>query len=191
MLRGRIPKAHGLLITLFVDNEYDGVWCYEVDGVIIKNNIITGASTGISATHDSAPIISYNNVWGNTWRDYDSQSGGVAAAGPGDISEDPLFDPMFSNYALSEDSPCIDTGDPDPLYNDVDGTRNDMGWLGGPDGNAANRYGIMSGFIFTTIGKIPVSEVTTSGSQMGLANVSDEIAGDLNIHKYVDSPFGG
>jgi len=30
-------------------------------------------------------------------------------------------------------SPCINTGDPNPAYNDPDGTRNDMGAYGGPD----------------------------------------------------------
>ena len=31
------------------------------------------------------------------------------------------------DYHLQENSPCIDKGDPDPIYNDPDGTRNDMG----------------------------------------------------------------
>jgi len=47
--------------------------------------------------------------------------------GEGNIDEDPLFvDPDEGDYHLTEDSPCIDTGDPesDP---DPDGTRADMG----------------------------------------------------------------
>ena len=41
---------------------------------------------------------------------------------------------MFSDtdYHLLPSSPCIDTGNPDPVYNDHDGTRNDMGIYGGP-----------------------------------------------------------
>ena len=31
------------------------------------------------------------------------------------------------DYSLIEGSPCIDGGDPNPLYNDPDGSRNDMG----------------------------------------------------------------
>jgi hypothetical protein len=31
------------------------------------------------------------------------------------------------DYHLQENSPCINKGDPDPIYNDPDGTRNDMG----------------------------------------------------------------
>ena len=43
------------------------------------------------------------------------------------IHDDPLFvDPDNDNFHLSEDSPCIDTGDPDSDP-DPDGTRADMG----------------------------------------------------------------
>jgi hypothetical protein len=30
---------------------------------------------------------------------------------------------------------CIDAGDPDSLYDDLDGSINDMGAYGGPDGD--------------------------------------------------------
>lgn len=43
--------------------------------------------------------------------------------------------PLFSDdslFYLATGSPCIDTGHPDPEYNDLDGTQNDMGWAGGP-----------------------------------------------------------
>ena len=48
------------------------------------------------------------------------------------------MDPMFisiDNLHLSSDSPCIDSGNPDPAYNDFDGTRNDQGAFGGPLGD--------------------------------------------------------
>lgn len=45
----------------------------------------------------------------------------------GNIDEDPLFvDPDEGDFHLTEDSPCIDTGDPDSPE-DPDGTRADMG----------------------------------------------------------------
>ena len=52
--------------------------------------------------------------------------------GTGVITQDPIFETVGDNdYCLTwnsdEKSPCIDTGDPDPQYNDPDGTRNDMG----------------------------------------------------------------
>ena len=49
-------------------------------------------------------------------------------AGVGNIDVDPLFVmPDQNDYRLQWDSPCIDSGDPDPQYNDPDGTRADMG----------------------------------------------------------------
>ena len=51
--------------------------------------------------------------------------------GPGNIEEDPLFS---VNFYLKSASPCRDAGDPDSQYDDLDGTRNDMGIYGGPLG---------------------------------------------------------
>jgi hypothetical protein len=36
---------------------------------------------------------------------------------------------------LKTNSPCIDAGNPDPAFNDVDGSQNDQGAYGGPDGD--------------------------------------------------------
>jgi len=35
--------------------------------------------------------------------------------------------PATHDYSLLISSPCIDAGDPDPLYSDPDGSRNDVG----------------------------------------------------------------
>jgi hypothetical protein len=39
------------------------------------------------------------------------------------------------NFHLQTNSPCINNGNPDPLFNDADGSRNDQGTYGGPDGD--------------------------------------------------------
>ena len=37
-----------------------------------------------------------------------------------------------TNFVLQAGSPARDAGNPDPRFNDIDGTRNDMGIFGGP-----------------------------------------------------------
>jgi hypothetical protein len=47
-------------------------------------------------------------------------------------------DPNFvseNDLRLSPNSSCVDNGNPDSSYNDVDGTRNNQGAFGGPDGD--------------------------------------------------------
>jgi parallel beta-helix repeat protein len=54
----------------------------------------------------------------------------------GNISRDPLFmDPENRDFRLMPDSPCIDAGNPNPIYDDPDGSINDMGAYGGPKAN--------------------------------------------------------
>lgn len=176
-----------------VANTDAGIWCYRVTNAVVKNNIFVGNVSGIAASHEARPAISFNDVWGNTWHDYDSQSGGVAAPGLGDISADPRFNPLTSPpYALLEGSPCINAGDPAPVYNDADGTRNDQGAFGGPSGLRPGFVSpVTSGFLFNNVGKIPVSEITGSGVSIGLANVTTPVANALGLYPYKDAPFGG
>src|SRR6185436_6056829 len=120
----------------------------------------TRNSAGITASHGAAPLVSFNDVYDNTWLDYNPRSGGVVVAGPGDISVDPLFDAVSTPpFSLSFSSPCINAGDPNPLYNDLDGTRNDMGAFGGPSGWLGGvGPSVSTGFLFNNIGTIPTSE---------------------------------
>lgn len=175
------------------DNTDQGVWCYGSAEPIVKNNILVRNSTGLSASSNAKPKNSFNDVWGNTWRDYDAQSGGAANPGPGDISRNPDFDLLSTPpYHLAITSPCLNAGDPNPFFNDRDGSRNDMGCFGGPSG-ALGGVGpsVTSGFLFTSIGNIPTSEITQSGARNGLANVSPAVGGALGIPQYKDAPFGG
>lgn len=161
------PDSTGAQVVnnTIADNNDDGIWCYSGANVTIKNNIVTRNNTGISASSGAAPLISFNDVFDNNWLNYNPQSGGAAAPGPGDISADPLFDTSSAPpYSLSFASPCINAGDPNPLYNDIDGTRNDMGAFGGPSGILGGiGPTVTTGFLFNNIGKIPTSEITESG----------------------------
>jgi len=50
------------------------------------------------------------------------------------VSQNPLFISDL-DFHLQFDSPCKDAGNPDPEFNDTDGSRNDQGAYGGPGGN--------------------------------------------------------
>ncbi len=97
---------------------------------VITNSIII--DSGEIYFPQSTPIITYSCVTGGF-------------AGEGNIDEDPLFvaptegdgtdyNGLIASWWLQVGSPCIDAGNPDAMYNDADGTRNDMGAYGGPNG---------------------------------------------------------
>ena len=91
---------------------------------VIKNNIFAfnnhygmhkeGIQPGVAY-----PLLSYNDVYGNPVPYYE-----LPDHGPGSIELNPL---LASDQSLQPGSPCINAGDPDPIYNDPDGSRNDMG----------------------------------------------------------------
>ena len=103
--------------STIVGNGTYGLYNYG-DGAIIHNSIIReNGIVPIQHHYESAySVINYSNI--------DSE----IILGEGNINEVPSFvDPNNSDFSLQHTSPCIDAGDPDPQYNDPDGTRNDMG----------------------------------------------------------------
>jgi len=94
----------------------NGITIYEEGGtgVEILNNIV--ASNAGAGIEPSVAYYDYNDAWAN----YSDNN-----PGPNGISLDPMFVP--GGFTLLEASPCIDAGHPDPIYNDLDGTRNDIG----------------------------------------------------------------
>ncbi|MFZ1729337.1 MAG: right-handed parallel beta-helix repeat-containing protein [Bacteroidota bacterium] len=94
-------------------NGRSGSTCY--------NNIVVGYGVGFFL--EESPVIDYNCTFGNQGYNGPPGTGGASA-----IAADPLFtDPAQGIFTLLAASPCINTGNPDPLYNDPDGSRNDMG----------------------------------------------------------------
>jgi hypothetical protein len=100
---------------------------------IIRNNIIENNLVGISVG-TSPPNTNYNLFWNNQ---LNTTSG--SGIGPNDIFADPMFvkdtvpDEMMNfDFHLQKYSPAINSGDPSIL--DRDGTRSDIGYLGGPGG---------------------------------------------------------
>jgi len=82
----------------------------------LDNNILwENLPSQIHNSSGTSLTVNYSNIQ-NSW------------PGIGNIDEDPMFvDPALYDYRLTWGSPCIDAGDPDPQYNDPDGTRADMG----------------------------------------------------------------
>lgn len=99
-----------------------------VNGGNVFNNIITGGSHGLQIDTIQAPgssfaLLDYNNVWNNTVN-YDI---GISP-GTNDISDNAMFlIESLGDYRLDINSPCIDAGNSNPVYNDLDGSRNDIG----------------------------------------------------------------
>ena len=152
--------AH-VLNCLIHDNLYHGIYFKEnnADGIIANNTVFDNGQNGIYLNNGADPDV-YNNIaYNNNWRGIDVDDGTDGNIiynnaygnstnyqgfniGPTNLS----FDPLFVGYPddlhlLHPLSPCIDTGRPEPEYNDPNGTRSDMGvygsvqcWGGGAPG---------------------------------------------------------
>lgn len=84
------------------------------NNIFFRNNSPTGKHNLYFAFEDSTNLIEQYNFFG---------------------SED--NDPMFlyeDDFRLYYLSPCKDAGNPDSVFNDIDGSRNDQGAYGGPFG---------------------------------------------------------
>ncbi len=178
---------------------------YNIEGNdVILNSCIVWDNSDSGGTDESAQVMLSG---GAAVIDYSCIQGWTGTlGGTGNIGLNPMladadgFDDVYGteddNVRLLVGSPCINTGQPGAAYNDPDGSRNDMGAYGGPWADQSLGYGGLSGngFIFTTVGNIPTSEITDDNSNpaelIGMANVDPITAGQFSIHPYTNSPFG-
>jgi predicted outer membrane repeat protein len=107
------------IINNTLDKNSNGIYSY--GATIAENNIVTNSTEcGFDGLY---AILGYNDDW-NSGCDYQ----GSAPVVIGWLSEDPLYvDPIAHDYRLQVSSPCVNAGDPDHLYDDPNGTRNDLG----------------------------------------------------------------
>jgi hypothetical protein len=125
----------------------------------LTNNTLYNNSAGVSGggiyTADMTSNIMNCILWGNTAPGNPQIAGTVNVTysdveggwtGTGNINDHPLFDMNSEFYHLWETSPCVDSGNPGPQYNDVEDPnnlgnalypahltlRNDIGHAGGP-----------------------------------------------------------
>ena len=72
--------------------------------------------------------LSYGNAEGNFLRD-----GNLVSPGSTNLEVDPQFkNAPEGDATVRETSPCVDAGNPDDDFDDVDGSRGDIGAYGGP-----------------------------------------------------------
>ena len=90
------------------------------------NVILYDNTTELDGESGSTYTIDYSDVKGGS-------TFGAWATGASNIDADPSFE-SSNDYHLQNGSPCINTGNTDIQYDDSDGTRNDMGVYGGPNG---------------------------------------------------------
>jgi hypothetical protein len=97
---------------------------FEGGSVRIINNILWENTDDLhAATFTSSSRPDHSNISDGDFQEVN-----------GNISADPMFsDPGGGDFRLKANSPCLDAGNPDPIFNDPDGSRNDMGAYGGPE----------------------------------------------------------
>ncbi|HHE38623.1 MAG TPA: T9SS type A sorting domain-containing protein [Candidatus Cloacimonetes bacterium] len=85
-----------------------------------QNNIVWHDSPTVEpVSFDAGVSVQYNDI---------ARPGGQLYPGTGNLNADPLFvDPLSENFYLQWGSPCIDAGNPDIVFDDIDGTRGDIG----------------------------------------------------------------
>lgn len=87
--------------------------------------------SGEPAPPDPEVEITYTDFWGVTNENCDGTT--VYSGSEGNLKVDPMFtDESGGDYTLKSGSPLIDAGLPDSVYNDPDGSANDIGLYGGP-----------------------------------------------------------
>lgn len=124
-----------ILNCVFFDNQLIGEWNR---GSVIEgygSSMVLDIINCIFWNSNSNPIDSYyTNPTINISYSLTDFNDSDAIFGNGIIYSDPLFTDE-TEFRLNNNSPCINSGDPNSQYNDNDGSRNDMGAYGGPNGN--------------------------------------------------------
>jgi len=125
--------------TLVGNDAPQGSGIATATGLVDLINVIVANGVGAFGISGDANVsVDYCDVVGHQVANFDGMTDPTGTNG--NISVDPLFiDEANDDYHLQsiangdpQDSPCIDTGDPDPALDDLDGTRSDIGAYGGP-----------------------------------------------------------
>ena len=93
----------------------------------VENNVFAGNAVFGLIGYGTATLLQYNDFWANGVGPFTDEF----TAGVGNLYLDPPFI-NDTDLRYVGGSPCIHAGNPDPAFNNSDGTRNTMGVYGGP-----------------------------------------------------------
>ena len=151
-----------------ISNNNDGIDCNSSSHPIIISNIIYDNSGNGVELYGLPESLEYNLFWLNG-----NAAGGnalpsafgviITVNANGDPCDTymnlfmyPSFvDPGNFDYHLTENSPCIDAGNPDPIYYDPDGTVADIGAFYFNQSQVSQQVFLSSGFSFVSSYIIP------------------------------------
>ena len=105
------------------------------ENTIVKNNIFVENSQYCILVESNVQVIdadynlySNNNTQYNDYADNLQYYDNISVGGQNDLNNDPLFYQINTPLPyITPLSPCIDAGDPNPVFNDPDNSRNDIG----------------------------------------------------------------
>jgi hypothetical protein len=192
-------------LEIFNNTIYVAGWngiLYQANGrVNIQNNIVFNAVTdGIEKDwkFSGTVVCEYNCLYEN------GQNLDNIVAGPGMIYTNAQFsDIAVHDYSLRYTSPCINAGNPDPKYNNPDGTRNDIGAIPYTDYPRAIDLNMFPDSSSHVISQIPIFRWTfydTTGFEAGyhvdVATTGDWIRPDMWVSGDIVTgnnfaPYGG
>ena len=109
-------------------------------GCFVKNGTGTNPGNSCIWAPASGTLVEYNLHW----RSHHYQTTQLVKGGVIDRNTVGPIEPMFNtDGTLQTNSPAINAGPPDPRFNDLDGSRNDIGMFGGhnyiPNGKTTDK----------------------------------------------------
>ncbi|MCK4655206.1 MAG: hypothetical protein KAU01_12260 [Candidatus Cloacimonetes bacterium] len=132
------PILENLTIFGNISLEGGGIFCNSFSNPKLYNSILWNNTPQEICFHKFGDIkitIGYTDLEGAEEGIKTNNNGSIFFQ-VGFINVDPMFNnPEFNNFRLQSESPCINAGNPAEEYNDVDGSRNDLGAYGGVNGD--------------------------------------------------------
>ena len=122
--------AGGAIVSNTADGNNGGAavggFLLSASTVAVTNNIVANTTGHGMSCNGGSAAFSYNLVWNSSGSDYNGCSPGAGA-----LTADPMFvNSLNDDYHVTLASPAIDAGDPGPSFDDLDGSRGDMGRFG-------------------------------------------------------------